>query len=113
MINSYHVHVYFTSDQRKHAEHVHYLAAELTLSYDDPQPVRVGRMHDAPIGPHPKGQFQIQTSDRALHLIIEMLMLNREQLDVLVHPVTEDELADHTERAMWLGNKLQLNLDKL
>ena len=40
-------------------------------------------------------------------------MLNRDGLDILVHPLTGDSLADHTGFALWLGAPLPLRLDVL
>jgi DOPA 4,5-dioxygenase len=31
------------------------------------------------------------------------LSLNRQGLVVLIHPLTGDDLADHTEHAIWMG----------
>ncbi len=32
---------------------------------------------------------------------------------VFVHPETNDVIADHTEHAIWLGDKLDLDIDAL
>lgn len=40
-------------------------------------------------------------------------MLNREGLDILVHPETGDAVADHAVHSLWLGEKLDLNIDFL
>ena len=40
-------------------------------------------------------------------------MLHREELDILVHPETGDDVADHTKHSLWLGEKLQLNVEFL
>ena len=32
---------------------------------------------------------------------------------VFVHPETGDPVPDHTDHALWMGEKLDLNLDKL
>ena len=45
--------------------------------------------------------------------VVPWLMLNREGLDILVHPTTGDDLADHTDHALWLGEKLELNIEFL
>ena len=39
-------------------------------------------------------------------------MLNRDGLTVFVHPGTGDDLADHRDHALWLGEKLELNLKR-
>ena len=43
-------------------------------------------------------------------MLVPWLMLNREELDVLVHPLTEDGVADHTRFALWLGSPLPLRV---
>jgi aromatic ring-cleaving dioxygenase len=45
--------------------------------------------------------------------VVPWLMLHREGLDILVHPETGDDLADHTLHSLWLGQKLELNVEFL
>jgi aromatic ring-cleaving dioxygenase len=45
--------------------------------------------------------------------LLSWLMLNRGPLDVLVHPETGDDLADHRDHAMWVGEMLPLRLETL
>ena len=40
-------------------------------------------------------------------------MLHREELNILVHPETGDDVADHTLRSLWLREKLELNVEVL
>ena len=40
-------------------------------------------------------------------------MLNREGLDVLVHPLTESSYDDHSKNALWLGTPVPLRLEIL
>ncbi len=40
-------------------------------------------------------------------------MLNRGGLTILVHPETGDDLADHSDHAVWLGPSLTLDLSVL
>jgi DOPA 4,5-dioxygenase len=40
-------------------------------------------------------------------------MLNRDGLDVLVHPLTEDAVEDHSSFAIWLGTPVPLRLNTL
>ena len=37
-------------------------------------------------------------------------MLNRAGLTVFAHPETGNELADHRDNALWMGEKLDLDL---
>jgi DOPA 4,5-dioxygenase len=40
-------------------------------------------------------------------------MLNRNGLDVLVHPLTDSSYNDHTAYAMWLGSPVPLKTEIL
>ncbi|MEK0181656.1 DOPA 4,5-dioxygenase family protein [Microcoleus anatoxicus PTRS3] len=40
-------------------------------------------------------------------------MIHREELNILVHPETGDDVADRTTHSLWLGEKLELNVEKL
>jgi aromatic ring-cleaving dioxygenase len=40
-------------------------------------------------------------------------MLNRDGLDILVHPLTSSSYDDHSKNALWLGNPVPLKLDTL
>jgi aromatic ring-cleaving dioxygenase len=40
-------------------------------------------------------------------------MLNRDGLDVLVHPLSDSSYNDHTALAMWLGSPVALRTDTL
>ena len=40
-------------------------------------------------------------------------MLRREDLDILVHPLTDDMVDDHTVYALWLGTPIGLQLDTM
>src|SRR5437899_7445788 len=43
--------------------------------------------------------------------VIEWLMLHRDGLDVLIHPLTDNSVDDHSIYAMWLGSQVPLKLD--
>ena len=72
-----------------------------------------GRWHDEPVGPHPNGSFQIEFETELFQPIISYLALNRGDLVVFVHPNTGDALIDHSDYAIWMGEKRQLNLKSL
>jgi DOPA 4,5-dioxygenase len=75
--------------------------------------VEMGRWRDEPVGPHPKSMYQVKFAPELFGQIVPWLMLNHAGLDVLIHPSTDEEVEDHTYRALWLGNKLALNIDFL
>jgi aromatic ring-cleaving dioxygenase len=45
--------------------------------------------------------------------VVPWLMLNREGLDILLHPLTDDMVDDHTVYATWLGQPVGLVLDHM
>ena len=103
-ITGFHAHVYYDQDTRDRAERVR---AGLGSGFE----VQLGRWHDQPVGPHPKAMYQVAFNAGEFARIVPWLMLNREGLAVLVHPETGDNLTDHTLHALWLGDKLELNVD--
>ncbi|MUG95877.1 4,5-dioxygenase [Scytonema sp. UIC 10036] len=105
-ITGFHAHVYFDAASRETAERVR---EELGARFE----VQLGRWHDQPIGPHPKSMYQVAFSPEQFSKVVPWLMLNREGLDILVHPSTGDDVADHTKHALWLGEKLELNIEFL
>ncbi len=105
-IQGWHAHIYFDAGTRPQAAA---LRDRLGALY----PVKLGRMHDAPIGPHPQPMFQIAFAPDALPSVLPWLALNRNGLTVLVHPETANALADHRDHAVWMGAVLPLNLSIL
>ena len=56
---------------------------------------------------------QIIFKKDAFQSVVPWLMLNREGLDVLVHPLSNDEYDDHTINALWLGTPVALKIETL
>ncbi|MBD2200256.1 MULTISPECIES: DOPA 4,5-dioxygenase family protein [Calothrix] len=102
-ITNFHAHVYFDVTNREVAARVR---EGLGTNFD----VQLGRWHEKPIGPHPKSMYQVLFSPEQFGKVVPWLMLHREDLDILVHPTTGNDVADHTSHALWLGNKLELNI---
>lgn len=105
-IRGYHAHVYYDPDTRP-------LAAGLREAIDERFDVVMGRWRDQPVGPHPQSMYQVAFAPGVFAELVPWLMLNRTGLNVLVHPETGDEVADHTSQALWLGEKLELNVEFL
>ena len=105
-ITGFHVHVYFDLLTRITALAVRDGLAE---RFD----VELGRIHDRPMGPHPKSMYQVKFAPSEFSTLVQWLMLNHAGLDVLIHPETGDDVADHTVNALWLGEKLDLNIEFL
>ena len=105
-VRAYHAHVYFDSDERSQAA---LLRTELGRRFA----VRVGSLHDSPVGPHPKAMFQVLIAPPDFPAIVAWLTQHRRGLSVLLHPDSGDDLADHRDGATWLGESLPLDLSKL
>lgn len=105
-ITGFHAHVYFDTASRDAAARVR---EGLGARFD----VRLGRWHEQPIGPHPKAMYQVAFSPDQFSQVVPWLMLNHEGLDILIHPSTGDDVQDHTEHSLWLGEKLELNIEFL
>lgn len=56
--------------------------------------------------------YQVAFAPSEFARIVPWLMLNRDGLTVFVHPETGDDLADHRDYPLWLGEKLELNLKR-
>lgn len=100
-------HIYFESSTREIAQK---LKLKLEESFKDKQ-VFVGFLIDAPIGPHPKPMFECNFPIELFQDVVLFLMNEREGLDILVHPLSDDDYKDHTALAMWLGQSVELKLD--
>ncbi len=101
-IKGYHAHIYYDPETKA-------AAARLREGLSRFEVV-VGRWHDALVGPHLKSMYQVAFAPEEFAKVVPWLMLNREGLDVLVHPATGDSKGDHLDRALWLGEKLGVNV---
>jgi DOPA 4,5-dioxygenase len=81
-ITGFHAHVYFNTDERKKAEALRVaLGARFT--------VKVGAWHEKPVGPHTRPMYEVAFALDQFGPLVTWLMLNRDGLSILVHPLTE------------------------
>jgi DOPA 4,5-dioxygenase len=105
-IDGYHAHVYYDAETRPRAERLRETIAG-TLG------VEVRELSEAPRGPHPVAQFRFTFTTAQFESVVPWLMLNREGLDVLVHPLTDNSYDDHSRYAVWLGTPVPLKLNPM
>jgi aromatic ring-cleaving dioxygenase len=105
-IANYHAHVYFDAADREQAQ-------QLCEAAGREFGVTVGRIHDKPVGPHPRGSCQLAFGADKFAAVIPWLILNRNGLTVFAHAETGETLKDHTEHVLWLGPSETLNLSAL
>lgn len=106
----FHAHVYYGPGERGAAAALrdHFLAL---AEGRDPLVRFVGRMTDRPVGPHPIPQYEIHFHESARALVVATLEASG--LRALVHPLTDDDLADHTTLGHWIGAPVALDLSVL
>jgi len=85
----------------------------LAAAIDSKFNAKISGFHDAPAGPHPIANLQIIFTTEEFANVVPWLMLNREGLDILVHPLTDDSVDDHSIYAIWLGAPVALKLETL
>lgn len=105
-IKAYHAHIYYAPDTRATAARVRdAIGARFTTT--------LGRWHDEAVGPHPISMYQVAFEAAEFPRLVPWLMLNREGLSILVHPLSGDAYLDHARYALWLGTPVPLRLDVL
>ena len=106
----FHAHIYYSAQQRPAAEALR--DAFLRQANDDEPQIRfVGRMADHPVGPHPIPQFEVHFLESSLPGVIALI--ERSGLRALVHPLTDDDAADHSTLAHWIGEPIELDMTVL
>ena len=103
-IDGYHAHVYYNADTRPGA-------ARLRETITATLGVEVRELSDEPRGPHPVPQFRFSFTTAQFEKVVPWLMLNRQGLDVLIHPLTDNSYDDHSRYAVWLGTPVALRLN--
>ena len=103
----YHAHIYY--DPAKTRPTAERLCAVIGNKFK----VEFGGFRDEPIGPHPVANVQVIFKPEQFQPVVEWLMLHRDGLDVLIHPLTDDSVDDHSIYAMWLGSPVPLKLNTL
>ncbi|MGE0256233.1 MAG: DOPA 4,5-dioxygenase family protein [Alphaproteobacteria bacterium] len=104
-IDHWHAHVYYDAAEKPRAER---LRAAIAARFPH---LPLGRWHDAPVGPHPRGSYQVTIAPEDFAAVVPWLAVARGGVTVFVHPDTGDDLADHSDHVVWLGPSETLNLD--
>src|SRR4029453_477448 len=102
----YHAHIYYSADERPAAESLRDELLSRTTG-GDADILFFGRMTDRGVGPHPIPQYEVHFLAQSRRRVIAAIEASG--LRALVHPLTHDDLADHTTLAHWIGEPLQLD----
>ena len=103
----YHAHIYYEPGSRRVAERLHRQFSSAKGVDGSVGVLFVGEMRDRSVGPHPKPQFEVHFFEDALPMVVPLIEATG--LTALVHPLTDDDLADHTSLATWIGEPLPLD----
>jgi aromatic ring-cleaving dioxygenase len=103
----YHAHIYYDPTKTRG------VAERVCAAVDQKFQVDIEGFRDEPRGPHPISNVLVVFKPDQFAEVVPHLMLNREGLDVLVHPLTVDAVEDHSTYAIWLGNPVELKLHTL
>lgn len=106
MIEEFHAHVYFDASRIEQAKR---LCEEAKSLFS----LKMGRVHERPVGPHPMWSCQLAFSPETFGQIVPWLAVNRNGLIIFTHPETGDVIKDHTEHAIWMGEIMPLKLSAL
>ncbi len=107
-IAAYHAHIYY--DPKKTRDRAESLRQRVAVEFPD---AKLGRWHDELVGPHTQSMYQIAFPADLVGTFLPWLMLNRDGLNILLHPETGDDYTDHTAHACWLGAVLPLRVEVL
>jgi aromatic ring-cleaving dioxygenase len=103
----YHAHIYYEPGKTRG------IAERVCAAAQQQFRVEIEGFRDEPRGPHPISNVLVIFKPDQFEHVVPWLMLNRDGLDVLVHPLTTDAVEDHSGYAMWLGNPVELKLHTL
>lgn len=102
-IRDFHAHIYFNPDELDAAQ---VLAREAQTLFG----VAVGRFHQRPVGPHPRGSCQLTVGAEQFGTFAKWLVFNRRGLTIFAHAETGNDLADHTAHVIWFGPSEALDI---
>eukprot|EP01084_Bolivina_argentea_P140793 247452_1 len=125
-IGEYHFHVYFLQNDKESVEKARWIQNQLIKEVINHQFLvvlagindtiltgidhsTVPKFNMSPIGPHPFGSFEVWTPIQYFADVLSWFLINRGSLTILLHPLTDDAIKDHTENVMWLGTRYKIN----
>ncbi|KAI5461950.1 DOPA-like domain-containing protein [Mariannaea sp. PMI_226] len=110
------VHIYYLQSNEEQKKYAYELWQRIRREFPE---LRIYKFWDRPIGPHPVAMFEVNLFTPAqFGAFIPWLAIWRGPLSALVHPnvvASENENShevaklDHTERAIWMGEKYPLD----
>jgi DOPA 4,5-dioxygenase len=104
--NGFDFHIYYIPAVAAQAQYAKELHERVRREFPE---LRIYRLWDKPVGPHPTAMFEVNTfNPHQTGAFFSRLVVHRGPCDVLVHPNTGDAFRDHTELATWIGRRWPL-----
>jgi DOPA 4,5-dioxygenase len=95
-VSDLHVHIYFDPAELGQARS---LARAAQKRFN----LSVGRFHQRPVGPHPRGSCQLTVAVSEFGPFATWAAVHRGTLTIFAHASTGNDLADHTQHVIWFG----------
>ncbi|KAK4058702.1 hypothetical protein OIO90_000146 [Microbotryomycetes sp. JL221] len=109
--NIFDFHIYYNMNSKGQVEHAKRLHERIRREFPE---LRIYKFWENAVGPHPTAMFEVNTFTPAqTGALMSFLVAYRAGLSVLIHPNTDDELRDHTDRATWMGERYPLITEML
>jgi len=110
----FHSHAYFETGDPARVEEARAFMDHVGQEFRDNGHVEVHRFVPLPVGPHPRGSFEVLFTREVFAEYVNWLAFHRPpSISILVHPLTASQVADHTDHALWLGPVLPIRMDVL
>lgn len=107
----FHAHIYYAPKERAAALALRDRLRAAPATDPLAEVLFVGELRDEKAGPHVVSQFEIHFLERLVPVV--EAELRRTGLRVLIHPLTLDDLGDHTYLGRWIGEPVELDLSVL
>lgn len=101
----FHSHIYYTAETKPKAQ-----ALWQSLKTQFGAKLQISELYDELMGPHPFWMFEADFSAEMFLDVVHFLSDERQGLSILIHPLSGNSVLDHTDYAMFLGQKEDLNL---
>jgi len=107
IISGYHVHVYFHDAESKSKAIA--MREEMNKRFQ----IKISRLFDEVDldDPHQRPMFFANLPASEFADVVPWVMLNQNGLNIMIHPISGNDLADHRDYPLWLGSVLTVNLD--
>jgi len=105
----FHSHVYFDHAVPERVAEARAFMDLIGETYAATGHVELNAFVPFPVGPHPRGSFEVLFTREVFAEYVTWLMFNRpEPMAILIHALTRSIKLDHTHRALWLGTQLDV-----